>query len=138
VNALTALAERRPQPDVDPPQTARWILRSASGSLTSDPFGNSVAATHLLTERVRRLAAVSLPITITASAYVPPNIVEVIHKVRPTTTMWISAGMPSLLAEEAAWRYAPETVSRAEVEELQRLWSLPYPGEHEFDFRTVD
>jgi hypothetical protein len=120
---------------LDRPDTTRWVLRSSSESFDADVFEKSIARTKLLSQQLLRLASASTPITEATSAYVPANVLEVVHKFRAmATTMSNPSAFPTLV-EPAQWQYVPEQIDHAAISELKRIWALPYRGDVDFDFR---
>ncbi len=122
--------------EMNRPDTARWVVRSTSESFESEPFEKSVAATRLATQQLLRLAAASLPITIATSTYAPANVVEVVHRFKLNLATRTTGSIFSTLIDDATeWQYVPEPIDRVAVNELKRIWALPYRGDLDFDFR---
>jgi hypothetical protein len=79
-----------------------------------------------------------MPVAIAVASALPPNVVDVVHTFRPATPTFTQTWLT--IGEEPTdeWNIVFETASRAEVEELQRIWALPYRGDVDFEFRQTD
>jgi len=129
VTALAGINDLRVEP-----HGAKWIVRSESGSVDEESFDRSIARTDLLSQHI--LSWTFLPIALAASTYATPNLLEVVHKYQQKLTTLQSAGMNPTAVEEAEWRYVAEPIDHAQIEELKRIWALPYRGDVDFDFRS--
>lgn len=132
-----SLTDRAPF-SVEGSDAARLIVRSVSQSVSAQRLSNSITTTGLLSEQASRISALTLPLAILASAYVPANVTDIVCKYRPAAATLARLAPSATASADVEWHYAPEQITRAEIEELQRIWALPYPGDTGFDIGRID
>jgi hypothetical protein len=119
-------------PVEDPGGDSVVVVQPDSAS-TSPLFG--VSPTPLMQQLRYRVTSFVVPFGI-AAAFFGPATENVRRRVRLTTgTDAPLLAFPDLLDD--VWTLHSELLHREDVQELERLWSLPYPGPVETDFRFL-
>jgi hypothetical protein len=119
---------------VEDDETALIKTRLDSGSMES-AGSNTVGPTRLFSHTMDKLALFILPFGIAAGLCAPGR--EIRRRVRSNAA---TSGSFIVFEDQFAdqWILHDEIVTSDQVNELKRIWSLPYPGPVEFDFRVSD
>ena len=121
----------------DAPEKAHLQVRPLSYSC--DLRSVSRGATGVLTDLAEASVAAWMPLFVRTCAPVVSNAIGVVREFRsPNTTFALSTVAAPGAQGVDDWTLVPETVTKAEVDELRRIWALPYPGDVEFDFGRAD
>jgi hypothetical protein len=134
---MNALAATHDFDLIDVPEMAHLRLRPAYASC--DLGSASYAATGILADLAEASVAAWMPVFARTCAPVVADAIGVVREFRfPNTTLALTATRTAGVKDVEDWTLMPETVTKAEVDELRRIWALPYPGDVEFDFGRAD
>jgi hypothetical protein len=115
----------------------RTSVLAYQGAGTATPTGHASAPSD--TPRMRsalgNFASVFLPFGIAAAFLAPAP--DIRRRVRTSSATMAPFIIFDQLFEDD-WQIVRELVTPADVEELQRLWALPYGGPVQFDFRLPE
>jgi len=113
-------------------EPASYRVRVASES-APQAVTSTLSHTGLVDEAWSRLSSFMLPLTIAASFFVP-DVETVTRYVRTRTSTSSRVSYLGDWVAESPWELVLEPVNPAEVEELRRIWALPYAGPPDFEF----
>ena len=115
-------------------QAATYRLRSEPASDTPS-LPMSPAPTGIITGAMNRITSFMLPLSVAAGLFAP-NLDCVRRRVRLGASTDLQVALLHDFSSESDWMLVLEPVSQKEIDELQQIWALPYPGPPEFDFRA--
>lgn len=111
------------------------VITYHGGATSAEYFRAGPTGTPLMRSAFANVTSALLPLGIAAAFLAPAP--DIRRRVRLSSATHAPFVVFDQIFEDD-WTLVRELVTRDQIDELQRLWALPYPGPVSFDFRAPE